>query len=417
MFDGLRLQIGYWTNTIVATMRKSLLFTFLFVFGCSSAPEPLPQPREITSPASPSSGQPNLATGPDGSVYLSWLETLDTGESALKIARRAPGGEWTAVGTVATGANWFVNYADFPSVFALADGTLAAHWSVEGDGIAINISISKDGGSTWSAPVVPHRDGTPTEHSMLTMMPAPGGSIGAVWLDGRKAGDPTAPSDEVQLIYTTIGLDGTLGPEEVLDARICECCQTAAIQTAAGLTIAYRDRSETEIREIALVRLNDGKWSAPQALSSDGWEIYACPINGPSISAAGSNVVAAWFAAPNDKAQINAALSTDGGLKFGAPILIAGGNSLGRVSAIALDNGDAIISWIETAEDAPDGAQVRLRRIKADGTAEEPVVVSLTSSSSSSGFPRMARSGSDIVIAWTDTELGGMVRTAVLTVP
>lgn len=398
-------------------MRKLLLFIFMITFGCSSAPKPLAQPRELNSPAAPASGQPNLTTGPDGSVYLSWLETLDSGESALKVAHRAPGGEWTPVGTVATGANWFVNYADFPSVIVLPDGTMAAHWSVEGDGIAINISISRDGGKTWSNPIVPHRDGTPTEHSMLTMMPAPGGGIGAAWLDGRKAGDPTAPSDDVQLIYTTIGLDGTLGPEEVVDARICECCQMATVQTAAGLTIAYRDRSESEIREIALVRLKDGKWSTPEALSSDGWEIYACPINGPSLSSAGANVVAAWFAAPNDKAQVNAALSTDGGLKFGAPIVIAGGKSLGRVSAIALDNGDALVSWIETAEDAPDGAKVRMRRIHADGTAEEPIDVSLTSSSSSSGFPRMARSGSDVVIAWTDTVDSGMVRTAVLAVP
>ena len=32
--------------------------------------------REIDSPAGPGSGDPNLSVGPDGRIYLSWLEPV-----------------------------------------------------------------------------------------------------------------------------------------------------------------------------------------------------------------------------------------------------------------------------------------------------------------------------------------------------
>ena len=55
----------------------------------------------------------------------------------------------------------YVNYADFPSLLALDDGLLAAHWMTfipKSDGYRINIAFSRDDGKTWSKPVVPHRE-------------------------------------------------------------------------------------------------------------------------------------------------------------------------------------------------------------------------------------------------------------------
>src|SRR3712207_8194276 len=50
----------------------------------------------------------------------------------------------------------------------------------------VRIAQSADGGATWSPGVVPHRDGVPAEHGFVSLWPAGGDSLGAVWLDGDR---------------------------------------------------------------------------------------------------------------------------------------------------------------------------------------------------------------------------------------
>ena len=63
---------------------------------------------------------------------------------------------------------------------------------------------------------------------------------------------------DMALMYTTILPNGTLGAEVQIDKRVCECCQTSATATPDGLLVVYRDRSQDEIRDIALVRYSNG---------------------------------------------------------------------------------------------------------------------------------------------------------------
>src|SRR5687767_4179453 len=79
----------------------------------------------IDSPAPPGSGQPQLSVS-DRGVLLSWIERSGTG-ATLKFSERK-GGAWTPPRAVASGDDWFVNWADVPSVMRLANGALAAHW-------------------------------------------------------------------------------------------------------------------------------------------------------------------------------------------------------------------------------------------------------------------------------------------------
>ncbi|HEU4597339.1 MAG TPA: hypothetical protein VFS10_19570, partial [Pyrinomonadaceae bacterium] len=107
--------------------------------------------RLLPTPAAKGSGQPNLSVGPEGHVYLSWVERLEDKRFALRFARREGAG-WSEPRTIAEGANWFVNWADFPSLAALPDGTLAAHWLTRNGTVIyshdVNISRSTDGGKT-----------------------------------------------------------------------------------------------------------------------------------------------------------------------------------------------------------------------------------------------------------------------------
>jgi hypothetical protein len=403
--------------------------------------------REIDSPAAAESGSPNLSVGPDGRVYLSWIEPVQSKGPkgyALKFAVRSRGSRWSTPRTIIQGENRFDS-----SILALPDGALAAYWLTKiGPGMHandVNLSISRDGGLTWGKAIVPHRDRTQTARGFVSMIPADGG-IAVVWLNGRKmtgsdhgeaghgsdekaragasqhagendhqhaggdhraAGHGTDSSGmEMALMYTMIGLDGTLGKEVLLDDRVCECCQTSAASTPDGMAVVYRDRSEREVRDISIIRLKNGQWSEPQPLSKDGWEIQGCPVNGPAISSAGQNLAAAWFTAAKDQPRVYAALSADGGATFGPEILVGDGNPLGRVDVIALPSRNAFVSWVERT---PGGVEVRARVVRPDGSKASPIVVA----ESTSGVPRMKMSGDEVVIAWTDSQ-NRKVRTAIL---
>jgi hypothetical protein len=377
---------------------------------------------EIPPPAATGSGEPNLTVASDGRVVFNWIETSGK-TSYLKFSTLSANNQWSAAQTIAQGDNWFVNWADFPSMIALPDGSLAAHWLAKsGSGTYaynVNIAFSRDGGKTWSKPIVPHRDGTQSEHGFVSLLPAPEGGLGAIWLDGRKmasAGHDThgEPAGDMTLMYTTIQPNGTLGKEMPIDARVCECCQTSAVRTPEGIAVVYRDRSAQEVRDIAIARFAKGVWSQPENLSKDGWQINGCPVNGPSISANGSFIAAAWFNAPNESPLVKVALSKDGARTFGSAVRVDDGDPVGRVDVVALSSGAALVTWLEKTEK---GAQVKMRRVSADGTRQPSIVVSETSTARSSGFPRLEVSGNRVVVAWTDSANGGKVRTATMQLP
>ena len=118
----------------------------------------------------------------------------------------------------------------------------------------------------------------------------------------------------------------------------------------------------------------------------------------------------AWFTAANDVPRVKLAFSADAGATFGSPVIVDDGHPLGRVDAVLLDDGGAVVSWLESS---PEGSSLRVRRIRADGERDAAVTVVPAGSQISNGFPQMARSGDTLVFAWT----AGRVRTAVMPVP
>lgn len=381
----------------------------------------IPAVEPLPSPAASGTGEPQLTVSPRG-VLLSWIER--TGETAaLKFAERTSTG-WSETRTVASGSDWFVNWADVPSVVRLADGSIYGHWLQKSgpDTYAYDVRLARstDDGRTFSTPFTPHDDRTRAEHGFASLFQMPGAGLGLVWLDGRAMVKPTGrdahaePSGAMSLRAAVYDRSGKRVREGPVDLRVCECCPTATAVTSDGPIVAYRDRSHDEIRDIYTSRFVDGTWTQPSPVHRDNWKIAACPVNGPALSAEGRTVAIAWFTAEADTGHAFVAFSSDAGVTFGDPIRLDEQAALGRVDVQLLDDGSAVATWIEAGTGT---AQLAGRRVQPTGGKSASFAIAGLAATRASGYPRMARFGSEIVFAWTEAGETSRVRTAMLQLP
>lgn len=401
-----------------ATFRMTFVASLLALTACADPSDDMEDPGEeptlasveaVSSPAGVRSGEPRLE--PDGrdGLILSWLEPVGDARWALRFDRIDDGGGWRGTRTVVERDDLFVNWADVPGVWPDGEGGFFAFWLQRGGAggydYGVRVARSTDGGGSWSRGRWLHDDRSPVEHGFVAPVRAEGGAVGAVWLDGRRfVASATGPATEEMALRTRwidpAGPEG--GSEILLDGRTCDCCPTDAAPVQGGAVVVYRDRSADEIRDIYRVRLVDGRWTDPAPVHRDGWRIEACPVNGPAVAAEGRRVAAAWFTAAADEPSVLVAFSNDAGESFGAPVRVDGGNPAGRADVVLLDDGSAVVSWIERR--GVGRAELVARRVDPDGSLHGPSVVAPSSGERASGFPRMARLGDGLLFAWTHTD-------------
>jgi hypothetical protein len=410
-------------------IRSGLLTVFALVAAIATSPAQTPRKalawspsvQRVQTPAGPDSAQPQLSTS-DRGILLSWIERQGQ-KATLRFSERTPAG-WSTPRDAASGSDWFVNWADVPSVIRLANGTLVAHWLQKSgpDTYAydVRLSNSKDDGKVWSPSFTPHSDGTKTEHGFASLFQMPGTGLGLVWLDGRAmkpesghgGGHGAADGGAMSVRFGTFDSTWKQTSDVPVDLRVCECCPTTAAVTAEGPIVAYRDRSEQEVRDIYVSRYEKGKWTEPKAVHHDDWKIAACPVNGPMLSARGRDVALAWFTAKDEQNRAFVAFSKDAGRTFGVPIRLDDSGALGRVDVELTPDGGAVASWIEFADQR---SQFRVRRVLPSGAKSPAVTVSALAGGRASGYPRIARHGDELVFAWTESIDGrSQVQTAVM---
>lgn len=393
-------------------MNKSLYLPVLLLVGltaCQSEPSNTFAIRG-TLPAAVGSMGPNLGTGPDGTVVLSWMEP-DSDGHVLRYSVLASSG-WGAAHTVVRGDNWFVNWADFPSVVPLSGSLWAAHWlrSQPAGGYAydVMISLSEDAGETWSEPFMPHTDGTPTEHGFVTLYPD-GDGLGLVWLDGRKMVNEfdinDVTSSGMTLRAATFGKDQLPVREVLVDDLICDCCQTDIALSGFGPVAVYRNRTTEEIRDIYVARRVYGEWQDGMRVSADDWKIPACPVNGPIIRASDNNIVVAWFTAANDQPLVKAAWSPDGGKTFGEPIIVNEEAPLGHIGMEMMDDGSIVVVWHRREQGGK--ASLVMKRISADGRTSNVLTIAEAADVFAFSVPQMAKFDGQPVLVWTN-EINGI---------
>lgn len=373
------------------------------------APPPAAAPiaglREVALPAAPGSTSPSVAVGHDGRLYVVWLEPVGPDDFALRLARHGTEG-WSDVQTVAEGESLLANWADVPRVATIADGTIVVTWPERvargpGDHYRTRLARSSDGGERFDAPIDLHGTASGPEFGFVSLVPEGAKAVRAYWLDGREveAGAPT------QLWTAEIERRGKPRGARVLDPDVCDCCQTSGISSAVGPLVAYRDRTEDEVRDI---RVAGGPLpTGGVAVHDDGWNISGCPVNGPAIAAHERELAVAWFSGQTPPGRVDVAFTADPN-RFGSPIRVDAGHPLGRVDLQLLDDGSAIVTWMESMPEQPTLAQTRARRVHKDGRMGEPLQVAVTTGSRDAGFPHAVIVEDRMLWVWTDPGQQGM---------
>ncbi len=298
-----------------------------------------------------------------------------------------------------------------PAVRAVGRDALVATWNLENgpnpEAYDLYLAQSSDDGQTWTAPKKAHDDSTATQHGFASLFPTANGGFGLAWLDGRSTNADSGEGDMALFAGMFDATGARTGSAAAIDTRVCECCPLASAVTSEGPIVAFRNRSDAEVRDIYVSRLADGRWSSPIRVHADEWTIRACPVNGPSIAAHGREVVVGWFTAAGGDGRSYAAFSDDGGRTFGPPIRVDDTSSLGRMQAVLLPDGAAAVSWTEFADHR---SSLAVRRITRDGNRSPAVTLAQEIGTQ---YPRLAADGDGVVAAWvTETPDATQVVTA-----
>ena len=348
-------------------MKKfTIILSFLSIFSCTSKDIII---EEISFLHDNSNAQPSLVSK-NGSLSLTWISSNEDKKAALNFSQFKDG-EWTNPQTVATGSDWFVNWADFPTHAISGDLILTSYLKKSASGTYtydVFLNLQKLSGEKIKEDFVLNTDSIKAEHKPMTIR------------------------------FAEITSAGDLINEIELDSSACDCCQTSITYTDKGPLVVYRDRSEKEVRDIYITRNINDVWEAPIPVHNDGWVIYGCPVNGPKVVSNSNNLAVSWFTVSNGKPTVNLSFSEFYGSSFGNPIKINDHDAIGRVDVAFLNDQEVLVSYME-GDDV--GTYLRIKKVSIDGKVSEPITISKIDSGRNTGVPQLEILNNEIFIVWT----------------
>ena len=196
----------------------------------------------VTAPSGVNSAQPQMTVSPRG-ILLSWIERAGS-RATLKFAERTTTG-WSAATTVAAGDDWFVNWADVPSVLRLRQrdtgGALAAEERIRDLRLRRAAGLLQGRGTdvvaSHSRRITTARSAS-TGSDRCSRCQAPDSA--SIWLDGRAMGSAQghdahgASEGAMSVRFGTFDTAWKQTSEMPVDLRVCECCPTTAAMTSDG---------------------------------------------------------------------------------------------------------------------------------------------------------------------------------------
>ena len=318
--------------------------------------------------------EPSTAPGPEGTLYVAWVEHREKKEADVMLARVGRDGQ-------AQGAPVRVNprpgeatawRGDPPTVAVAPDGTVYVGWTariadVQGHANDLYLSASRDGGKTFGPPARVNDDGKKVAHAMHSLAVGVDGRVHVVWLDERNvrlpppgAGGKMEHMEANREVFFASSADGgrSFGANRRLGQEACPCCKTAVAAGPDGRVYAgWRQVLPGDFRHIALAASEDGgqTFAQPKIVSDDRWMTASCPVSGPALSVGRDGTLSVVWYTEGDRGEpgIYWAESRDEGKTFSESKPFARGQARGNPQLTANGAGGPTVVWESVATGSP----------------------------------------------------------------
>ena len=375
-----------------------LLVLFLLIVSCTKKDFVV---EEIQFSFGKNNAQPNLVSDGD-QLTLTWISSEED-QNAILFYSQYEDNKWTEPISIASGSDWFVNWADFPAHATNEDLLLTSYLKKSDSGTYtydVLLNLETLSGKKIKENFLLHTDGIKAEHGFVSMVPSLKNGFYVTWLDGRNTAinSEEAHHKAMTIRFAEITSIGKIINETELDATTCDCCQTSIAMSSEGPLVVYRNRSKDEIRDIFITRYKDGLWEKPRPIHNDGWVINGCPVNGPKVVVNSLNTAVAWFTAAEGKPKVNVSFSNSDGGDFKPPIQLNDLNALGRVDVAFLTSSEVLVSYMELDDH---GTYLKIKKVSIDGKVSDAKTIAVIDEGRNSGVPQLEIIKGNVFLAWT----------------
>lgn len=340
-------------------------------------------PQQLSEPGR-RAVSPEVATGPDGSVNVIWLDkglTADRpppkprkpGEHShrsatdLYFARSIDGGRsWSEPRQIndIPGEVWGFSVSK-PRIAVGPTGTIHVFYPAndrsaitDKDIVSARYRRSTDGGKTFSAPITINRpvaedkgdilgEGLTMTNSFGTMGVAPDGTVIAAWQNIADMQDQSDGADGVVAISTDDGASFATERVALPGNDVCPCCQ---LTLAFGDDAAYMGLRKIfpDGRDSTVARSTDGgrNFTLTGRLDFAPWDINGCPLKPTELAITGERVYAAAYTGGETPPGLYFTHSDDGGATFTGKLQVHPDAGYADAPALTLDSrGHVRLVW------------------------------------------------------------------------
>jgi hypothetical protein len=295
------------------------------------------------------------------------------------------------------------------------------------DGTVLLSARSSDGGRSFGNSEVVTGSAAAGNRGWESTAVDVGGHVYTVWLDHRDtataasgthamhqhgatpdkasqmSSDGVARAQRSQLFVGT--LEGTV-PAQSVTRGVCYCCKTAILTAPEGAVyLAWRHVYPGNYRDIAFTVSRDGgrSFADPARVSEDGWQIDACPENGPSLAADRTgrvHVVWPTLVRGNGTETLKLfASSTADGRTFTPRSALPTSGAAYHPQIVSSPDGSLFAAWDELTPGTPRRIRLARGRIAKDGSVRfESVDLGEDAAGS---YPALTLTDTHVVLAWT----------------